>query len=62
MGEIKPQPVRRNERAFLQHVLAQHSSQRRMQQVCPRVITHRRASALRIHGGLDLGADRQACR
>ena len=40
MREIESQPIGRDQRAFLLHVRAQHSPQRRMQQMGRRVMQH----------------------
>ena len=50
--EVEPQPIRRDERARLLDVRAQHLPQRRVEQVRGGVVAPRRVA----HGRRDLGA------
>ena len=51
MGEVEAQIVRRHQRAFLLHMVAQHVTQGGVHQVGGRVITHDGATAIHIHVG-----------
>ena len=58
--EIEAQPVRRDERALLQHVGAEHLAQRRMQEVGRGVVERGRLAAHTIDLSLELIADADA--
>src|SRR5262245_12885133 len=44
VGEVEAQPVRRHQRALLDRLRAEHAPERRVQEVRPRVVAHRRRS------------------
>ena len=60
--EIEAQAIRRDERALLLNVRAEHLAQRRMQQMRGGVIQHDRGAALRVDLRLHAVADRDAAR
>ena len=59
MAEIKTQPIRRYQRAFLGHMIAQRLTQGFMQQMGGAVIGPQAVTAGRIHAQQDWLADRQ---